>query len=164
MRRWWQKNNLESNAVLVEKRRTMEFIKPESKVPAPGKEVDAYCGKCKLELAHVIIAMKGSKIARVECKTCHAVHAYRGSAPAPRKPRAGGKKTKAALTVTEYDRLIEGRDLSGAKPYRPATTFAADDIINHATFGLGVVIKVLSDQKIEVGFPVGIKVLVHDRG
>ncbi len=141
----------------------MEFIKPESKAPAPGREVDAYCGKCKLELAHVIIAMKGSKIAKVECKTCHAVHAFRGGPPAPRKARAS-KKTKEALTANEYDTLVAGRDLSRAKPYRPATAFAADDVINHATFGLGVVIKVLADKKIEVGFPVGLKVLVHDRG
>jgi len=140
----------------------MEFQKPVSKAPAPGKEVDAYCGKCKLELAHIITAMKGAKIAKVECKTCHALHAYRSKAPAPRKPR-GAKKGKLPLTPGEYDTLIAGRDLSGAKPYNMATTFAAEDVINHSKFGLGVVTKVLADKKIEVGFPAGLKILVHDR-
>jgi hypothetical protein len=140
----------------------MEFKKPESKAPAPGKEVDAYCGKCKLELAHIIIAMKATKIAKVECKTCHALHAYRTKAPAPRKPR-GAKKGKLPLTASEYETLIAGRDLSGAKPYKQDTTFAAEEVINHATFGLGVITKILTDKKIEVGFKVGLKVLVHDR-
>lgn len=141
----------------------MEFIKPESKAPAPGREVDAYCGRCKLDLAHIIVAMKGASIAKVECKTCHAVHAYRGGPPAPRKRRTAAKGVRQPLTSREYESLIKGRDLSRALPYRPASTFAANDIVNHSTFGLGVVTRVLSDGKIEVGFPVGLKVLVHGR-
>jgi hypothetical protein len=142
----------------------MEFIKPESKAPAPGKEVDAYCGKCKLELAHIIVAMNGSRIAKVECKTCHGVHAYRGGPPAPRKRRVAAKGERQPLTPGEYDTLIAGRDLSRARAYRPASVFGANDVIDHPTFGLGVVVRVLADGKIEVGFPVGLKLLVHDRG
>ena len=42
-----------------------------------GQDIDSYCGKCKMTLAHVIVAMEGTKVARAQCKTCYATHAYR---------------------------------------------------------------------------------------
>jgi hypothetical protein len=41
--------------------------------------------------------------------------------------------------------------------------FREDDVIDHKSFGIGVVARVLSDQKIEVVFQTGTKVLVHER-
>jgi hypothetical protein len=143
----------------------MEFIKPAAKTPAPGREVDAYCARCKLELTHVIIALEGGRIAKVQCRTCNSIHAFRGQPPPPRAGARGSTRPSVGkgLTASEFDRLIAGRDLSRAKPYRVETRFAAGDVINHPQFGLGVATRVLSDRKIEVGFPVGLKVLVHDR-
>ena len=46
-----------------------------------GQDIDAYCTKCKLVLAHVIIALRGTRPAKVECKTCKSIHAYRKEAP-----------------------------------------------------------------------------------
>ena len=40
------------------------------KKPKTGGEIDAYCAKCKLDLAHRIIAMVGEAVKKVECKTC----------------------------------------------------------------------------------------------
>ena len=45
-----------------------------------GGEVDAFCTRCRLTLAHTILAMVGTKLARVRCNTCNGDHAYR-SAP-----------------------------------------------------------------------------------
>ena len=128
-----------------------------------GDDIDAYCSKCKLVLAHVIIAMRGTKPARCECKTCNAVHAYKKEAPSPKKT-SGARATRAATARQgEYDRVIEGRDLSQAVKYKISQEFSEEDVLDHAVFGLGVVVRTLSDKKIEVVFQMGTKVLVHAR-
>ena len=48
--------------------------------------------------------------------------------------------------------------------YRPALRYEVGDMVSHPTFGLGPVTKLLADQKIEVTFESGVKVLVHGRG
>ncbi|MBI5507829.1 MAG: hypothetical protein HY903_03640 [Deltaproteobacteria bacterium] len=135
---------------------------PSRRAVGAGADVDAFCSRCNLELAHVIIAMDGKKIVRVQCHTCKTVHAYRSGAPQKREPAQGGRRS-AAISHSDYDKVMRGRDVSRAKPYRPRERFAVDDIVSHVTFGLGAVMKVLADDKIEVAFPIGIKVLVHGR-
>ena len=49
-----------------------------------GGEVDATCTRCRMELAHTILAMVGQKIARVRCNTCGSDHVYRGTQSASR--------------------------------------------------------------------------------
>lgn len=128
-----------------------------------GNDTDAYCGKCKMVLAHVIIAMKGSRPARVECKTCGAIHAYKKDAPV----KGATKRTtrsSAAAKVEAYEKLLDGRDPGNAIRYKISQGFQLNDIMDHKTFGVGVVVKALSDKKIEVCFPTGNKILAHDRG
>lgn len=136
------------------------------KTMVAGGEVDTMCTRCKLELAHVIVAMVGQRIVRVQCKTCHTVHAFHGgqqrsSSPRPRLERPVAPRTPPA--ASEYDRLLHGHDLSRAKPYRASTEYGLHEVINHVKFGLGLVTRVLPDQKIEVAFPSGGRVLVHAR-
>ena len=47
----------------------------------PGGNVDSWCGKCKLILAHTIEALVGDKPARVHCNTCKAQHSYKPYEP-----------------------------------------------------------------------------------
>lgn len=128
-----------------------------------GADTDAYCNRCKLVLAHVIIAMRGSRPARVECKTCGAAHAYKSDKPAKRTTRRATTKSSEVVTQAEYDTLMAGRDVSRAIRYKPAHEFDLDDVVDHRTFGLGLVTKVISGGKIEVAFQNGSKVLVHAR-
>ena len=60
-----------------------------------GKEVLSYSGKCKLNLAHTIVSMKDlNTIAKVECRTCKATHAFKDPATKAKKVRSSaGKKT-----------------------------------------------------------------------
>ncbi len=124
-----------------------------------GADVDAYCTKCKLVLAHVIIAMKGPHPVRVECKTCRAVHAYKRETPsgAKKAPREVGPR------VSELDKLLAGKDISKATRYAPAVRFEEQEVVDHKLFGIGIVTRALSDDKIEVVFKDGVKVLVHAR-
>ena len=127
-----------------------------------GMDTDAYCGKCKLVLAHVIIAMRGARPARVECKTCNAVHAFKEEAPRKATRRATTRDS-AGAALAAYEGLMEGRDISRATKYKLSEPFDVDDILDHKTFGLGLVTRLLSDNKIEVTFQTGSKVLVHAR-
>lgn len=137
-----------------------------------GNDVDSYCSKCQLELAHVVVAMVAGRPARVLCKTCRTEHAYKrlGDTKSARAPRAesAGPRTKSSksggATRSDYDSLMKGKDVSRAQRYKPATTFDDGDVLSHPTFGLGLVTRVLGDGKIEVTFQAGSKVLVHARG
>ena len=130
-----------------------------------GQDCDSYCTKCQLVLAHVIIAMRGTHPAMVECKTCHAVHAYKKEAPSAKKTgtKRSPSKAKATARQTTYQNLLAGRDISGAEYYKTTTLFAEADVVDHKIFGLGVVTQILSDNTIEVMFQASTKTLVHGR-
>lgn len=137
-----------------------------------GADIDAFCSKCQLELAHVVVAVVTGRPAKVQCKTCRTVHAYKSKsagATATRKrasssEKPAGTRSRGGASRNDYDDLIKGRDVSRAQRYKPATEFGEGAVLSHPTFGVGLVTRVLSDGKIEVIFPAGSKVLVHARG
>jgi hypothetical protein len=137
--------------------------------PIVGKDVDSWCTKCKLILAHTIEAVVNGRITRVHCNTCKSQHAHRA-----KPPGEGGKAsgTRAARTTRArpapaavlYADLVRGRDEKSARPYSGTERFAPRDLIKHASFGLGVVTALKDVNKIEVLFPDGAKTLIHRRG
>ncbi len=137
-----------------------------------GGEVDAYCTKCKMLLGHTIVAMVETKIARVRCNTCMGEHAYRASVPGTKraaKTDAAAKKPRATATRAKkpealpFETLFEGRDLSAARRYSPKERFAEDEVIEHPTFGLGLV-QAVREDKIDAVFKQGPKTLIHKLG
>jgi hypothetical protein len=119
---------------------------------AAGSEIDAYCPKCKSVKPHVVVAMKGTRAAKTDCQVCGSVHAYRKNPPDTR-----------AKKRSQYEDAMEGRDLSKPIPYKPSRKFGLDDIIDHKTFGIGLVTRVVSDKKMEVLFEESTKLLIHGR-
>src|SRR5688572_8378341 len=137
-----------------------------------GDEVDSKCTKCKMVLAHTIVAMVGDQIARVKCNTCNGEHAYRpppsASEATAKRRRAERKasvtdKVSAITTPADYEILAEGRDTSGASNYSMKMTLAADDIIKHPKFGVGFVVDLKEGNKAHVAFPEGGRILVFGR-
>ena len=135
-----------------------------------GSDIDSRCGKCSMELAHVIIAMDGARPAMVQCKTCQSKHKYRGEVGKPKKKTPvrktpGTRRTAAAKVapIQNFDMVMSNRDISQSRPYRASQAFKPEDVVDHKTFGLGVVMKELSGNKIEVCFQAGNKILVHNR-
>lgn len=134
-----------------------------------GGEIDAHCGKCELNLAHTIIAMVGPKVVKVRCNTCGGEHQYRGVQPlvkatsfaAPKKSSSGAAPKAKAVVVT-WDEQFKGKDLTKAKKYSPRETFVVDDVVDHPTFGMGLVRAVRGD-KVEIAFKQEDKVLVHGK-
>ncbi len=136
-----------------------------------GGEIDAFCTRCDLNLAHSIIAILGAKVVKVKCNTCDSEHVYRGTQPlmkttstsAPRKSATGGAvRTRAPSVKMSWEDQFAGKDLSRAKKYSPRETFVVDDVVDHPTFGLGLVMSVRVD-KVDISFKQETKTLVHGK-
>lgn len=127
-----------------------------------GSDCLSYCTSCRMDLNHVVVAMKGDRVAKVECRTCKKIHAYRipkgQKAPAKKSTRA----TKKTVSVEdEWSRLMEATKDSPTKNYSTKSSFQQGDRLNHPKFGDGVVGKVIYPNKLEVVFKQDVKVLVH---
>lgn len=140
-----------------------------------GGEVDAQCTRCKLTLAHTILAMVGPKIARVRCNTCGGDHAYRAApgvtdrpsassaARASRASSGSSAPTKAEKIIISFEEQLAGKDVASAPKYSPKDTYQVDQVIQHPTFGTGFVTAVRGD-KVDITFRTDTKTLVHGRG
>ncbi len=141
---------------------------------AAGDEVDSRCLKCKDVTNHTIIAMAAGEVAKVVCNVCKSQHKYRAPKPekkaaAVRKTAAGKaapkapkvpKPTKAEKAVAYFEEMTSGRDSSKALSYAMKNTFKENDLLNHPTFGLGLVVGTVQPNKIEVLFKEGSKILI----
>jgi hypothetical protein len=130
-----------------------------------GGEVDSFCTRCEMTLAHTVIAMVDGRPVKVECNTCHGVHRFRGGgSTAPSRPAAAATPRPARERITiSFDEVLRGKKLAMARRYSAKTTYQADDVIEHPTFGIGWVSNVRDATKIEVTFRSDVKVLVHGK-
>ncbi len=114
----------------------------------PGDDIDTYCGKCKEEREHAIVALNTQGgIERVQCRTCQSNHLFR----APKtSTRTRSTKEKNAPVV----------ETGPARAYSMQTRFRVGERISHPKFGLGTVI----DErygKIDVRFGKELRTLIH---
>ncbi len=144
-----------------------------------GGEVDAFCTRCRLTLAHTILAMVGSKIARVRCNTCNGDHAFRSAPGTTDKPSTSSRSSSSASSsssraprasrasedrvVISFEEQLAGKDIANAPRYSPKDTYKVDQVVQHPTFGLGLVTAVRGDQ-VDIAFKSEAKTLVHGRG
>ena len=140
-----------------------------------GKEVLSHCSKCKLILAHIIVTMKDSvTIGKTQCKTCKATHAFKDPGAkkaktsvnkviksAKAKSRTGSKRSTE--TVGELWTKAINKNTTGTKSYTIKGSFITGDIIDHPTFGQGVVEKLIDNNKIEVLFQDDYRTLMHKK-
>jgi len=128
----------------------------------PGGNIDSWCGKCKLVLAHTIEAMVGDKPARVHCNTCKSQHSYRPNPPSavPRQARQGDAIRGRA---SRYQSLLKAKNTAVVKAYSPKDRYEEGDVLEHPTFGRGIATAVKDGTKVEVLFESGSKTLVQGR-
>jgi len=131
-----------------------------------GSELDSYCGKCKLELNHVVVAMVADQPRRVRCLTCQSEHNHRlqkavEKATTTRGKRAAGKTKTTARS--KWNDLIANWDDSLARPYSIYESFAVSDWIDHTKFGKGGVIDVPAPDRIITLFESGEKMLMQGK-
>lgn len=132
-----------------------------------------------MDLLHRVIAMNGTKPARVECRTCMGHHAYRRPKNAPPEPKASRSSTPRSTTPrsasaraqaaalserqreADWEKRVGGQPLTAFKPYRTTQTFEMGELIRHAKFGDGYITRVLDSHKVEVMFKDGPRTLAQ---
>jgi len=132
-----------------------------------GADIESLCRKCG-DVWHVVVAMVGSKIAKVQCKQCGGQHRHRppdGStgATAPRRSSASRAKPKAKKVEVVPEPQVQPNLSRPERLYALSDSYAVGDRIDHRVFGHGVVQRIVGREKIEVSFPTGPKVLAHER-
>ncbi len=134
-----------------------------------ANETLAYCTSCKMDLNHVVVAMKGDKIAKVQCLTCKKEHVYRSpkgasepqaKAPKARKTAESAEDTNHSIEV-EWEKLMAAHRELPVKPYSTKGQFGLGDKLNHPTFGDGIVGKLIYPNKLEVIFRTDVKILIY---
>jgi len=132
---------------------------------AAGSDVEAYCTKCKMVLAHTVVSMQGAKPRRVKCNTCKGEHNYRAAKPQAKTAVKKSVKTKSPTKRTRQNWTEVMQEASGRphKPYSMSGSFGEGDWIEHSTFGLGCVQSFTPPNKITVRFADTTKMLVCNR-
>jgi hypothetical protein len=141
------------------------MIKDKDHTPI-AQELVTKCTKCKLELNHVVLFHNPEGIvARVQCKICGSEHKYR---PDKKKApvKAPKKKKRTVIKKEDFAKTFEklAEKFKEKKPvnYSMSGSFKTDDVIDHKTFGKGIVTSV-SYGKMGVAFSEGPRLLVCNR-
>ena len=136
-----------------------------------GKEVLSRCNKCKLILAHTIVTMKDAKTPdKVLCKTCKGTHSFKDPS-APKAKTSVNKVIKSGRasskrpteSVGELWNKAMTKNTASAKSYSIKGSFITGDLIDHPTFGQGIVEKLIDNNKIEVLFQDDYRTLMHKK-
>jgi len=117
------------------------------------------CKKCKTVTDHYVVVMAAEKISKVECKVCKARHAFASpkaepkvkAAATPRPKKASLASSKQAQALAEqWEKMVSSceRPLS----YSMERSFQVGDVIDHPTFGLGYVQKLMKPCTAEIQF------------
>jgi hypothetical protein len=134
---------------------------------AAGSEVEAYCTKCKLVLAHTVVTMHGIKPRRVKCNTCNGEHNYRAEKPQSKvaaKKSEKSPKAKAPKKVRQsWTEVMQEASAKPHKTYSMSGSFGEGDWIEHSVFGLGCVQTFTPPNKITVRFADSTRMLICNR-
>ena len=130
-----------------------------------GADVEAYCTKCKLVLAHAVVAMEGLKPRRVRCNTRNGEHNYRPNKPESKVAKKTDKvktvkKASSKKTRQSWEEVMQEAIAKPHKRYSMSGSFGEGDWIEHTTFGLGCVQTFVAPNKITVRFADSTRMLV----
>lgn len=135
-----------------------------------GSNVDAWCTRCKLVLAHTIEAIAQGVLKRVQCNTCRGQHQYKPAPPGTKStvasssmPIKAKNPPKTKSLASQFERMVSGKDMAKARTYKSSSQFVKGELINHVQFGMGVVVEEKDASKVEVLFSSGAKILVQGR-
>jgi hypothetical protein len=142
-----------------------------------GHEIDSNCPRCKEETIHRVVAMVDGKVHKVICTRCSGQHRYRPSLaamrkkiPLPSKRQAtvlkkvgAAKRPKPDEPLVDWQNRKEAAGELDPPRYDMSISYQENQAIDHPSFGLGFVRRVLGASKIEVVFAYQVKTLVMNR-
>lgn len=129
-------------------------------------------------------APKGKANAKATAPRNSAAPAVKLAAPPPAGPPNGKKKSVARrkaqrtaadlvagmslhrlshLAATDWEDLMAMADMDGVRPYAMKGQFHRGEVIQHKAFGLGIVVREIGTEKIQVSFRDGVRLLVCNR-
>ena len=138
-----------------------------------GKNIDDFCTRCGLTLAHVVLYEVKEAVRGVKCATCGSEHRYRGAKPEKQRHTTATRGAARVAPGTPRPvrstdaRLWERRNTAAApdaiaRDYRVTERYEKADMIVHPQFGRGFV-ETISADSMEVLFREGRKALVMNR-
>ena len=123
----------------------------------PGDDTETYCGRCKAERMHQVVALNADGIpATVICRTCGGQHRFREK----KEPSSSASANATGRRVRAKAEPTREAPASPPRPYSPREVYSAGDWIDHPKFGQGKVTQA-RDGKIEVRFEGGSRLLLH---
>ena len=123
----------------------------------PGDDTDTYCGRCKAERTHQVVALNADGApATVICRTCGGQHRFREKKEPSNSTAAGGAGRRARVGAEPARDVPAGP----VRRYYPQEVYTAGEWVEHPKFGQGKVLHTRG-SKIEVRFDSGNKILVH---
>ena len=118
-----------------------------------GDDVQAYCGRCKEERLHQIVALNNEgRIERVICRTCNSNHLYRDREAGLNKRAERGSGKQSGRTSTNAEKW---------RSYSPQDAYSEGELISHPKFGMGRVVA-SRPGKVDVKFGVEMRTLLQD--
>ena len=118
-----------------------------------GDDVLTYCGRCKEERTHQVVALNnGGGVERVICRTCHSNHLYRDRQVRTKKADAVSVRRREAKSAATSDARLYA--------YSPKEVYEKGQMIMHPKFGTGEVVEVRAG-KIDVRFDGELRTLLH---
>ena len=130
-----------------------------------ARDLVTRCRRCGLDLMHVVVVHnQEGMVERVKCKTCGSEHKYHPDktklpSKAVQKKRTVPKKENSAAVFEKLAEKVKGR---AAIPYTISRSYQTEDVIDHKSFGIGIVTGV-SHQKMDVLFSEGPRILGCNR-
>ena len=123
-----------------------------------GDPIEARCTKCRKNNEHVIISMVEENPLKVQCTICSREHKYRPPTAA-KKPAVRPTTRTTNADRKEWELLRPGMNDAKATDYSMTEPYKVKALINHPTFGLGLVQRVVGSQKVEILFEDGKKTM-----
>lgn len=150
----------------------------------PGDRLEARCTRCNDVTGHIIVALVGGQVAKVECCACGSVHKYypprreksvfesgvrrvragsdrREAMPASpaRSKSAPRTERQAAAQEDAWRKALERPSAPAARAYALDVALTVGDVVDHPVFGVGVVDALSRPDKAHIVFREGIKTL-----
>ncbi len=145
----------------------------------PGEHIESRCTRCHDVTGHIIIALVDDEIVKVVCQACGSIHKYyppkkkhitkniniskvfkeKNKNSIRHSNNLGIKKQRMLEEAFEKWQQVMNTYCGTPKIYNMDASFALGDIIDHPTFGRGVVQELRYPDKVQILFREGVKVL-----
>jgi len=137
-----------------------------------GDTIESQCRRCNDRTGHNIVSIVEGEVSKVECRVCGSLHKHRASKASSGSKRTAASKPSAAkqrsqkkkkaeepVIDAEWQRQMEGRNEAEALAYSMEGRYRPHDLLDHPQFGIGVVQRIVQQNKMDVIFQYGLKQL-----